>query len=90
MREELPFLQFVDERKSESGKTIIWTVKNLNGSPLGLISWKGQWRKYAFFPAPDTVFDLNCLNEICVFLKEQTEAHRKSVIKTHEFLKDEG
>lgn len=86
---DIPNLQFVDARKSDSGKTTIWTIKNLNGSPLGTISWKGQWRKYCFFPAPDTVFDLNCLKEIIDFLKEQTDGHRKAVIKKHGYLKDE-
>lgn len=73
----LPFLQFVEDRKSDSGKTTIWIIKNLNGSPLGTISWKGQWRKYCFFPGANTVFDVNCLKEILDFLEEQTTLHRR-------------
>ena len=31
---------------------------------LGIIKWYSQWRKYAFFPHEDTLFDNKCLKVI--------------------------
>lgn len=36
---------------------------------LGVIKWFGRWRKYAFFPRADCVFDSKCLAEIEEFIR---------------------
>lgn len=59
----MSYLKFVDN-PSESGKTVISQVNNLNGEPLGVISWYGPWRRYCFFPRNDCIFDYACLTEI--------------------------
>lgn len=50
-------------------KTKVYSVKSIRGSvSLGVVSWFGKWRRYAFFPEEDTVFDSNCLEDIKNFM----------------------
>lgn len=42
-------------------KTKVYSVKSVNGHvSLGIVSWFGKWRRYAFFPEENTIFDSNC------------------------------
>lgn len=34
------------------------------GAEIGRIGWYGPWRKFCFFPGPDTVWDAVCLVDI--------------------------
>ena len=49
---------------SKSGKTQEWDVASKYGGNLGRIAWFGRWRKYAFFPWPETVFEEVCMREL--------------------------
>lgn len=57
--------------KSKSGKTNIYQVMADTGYYLGDIKWKASWRKYAFFPESDTLYEQDCLRDIAKFLEEQ-------------------
>lgn len=58
-------------------KTRTWTVVTLDEREvLGQIRWFGRWRKYAFFPERETVFEQDCLRRIASFCEEQTAAQR--------------
>jgi hypothetical protein len=37
---------------------------------LGIIKWFGRWRQYAFFPDNGTVYNVECLNDITIHIKE--------------------
>lgn len=64
--------------RTASGKTEIWTLGNTdNGSHLGHVRWHGPWRKYCFFPAPDCIFEEDCLHDIAHFIEQQTRSHRE-------------
>ena len=57
-------------------KTKTWLVENKYGEGvLGAIQWFGRWRKYAFFPFPDTVFEQVCMREISAFIESETVKH---------------
>jgi len=59
-------------------KTTRYEVRNSeNNVLLGIIKWFGAWRKYAFFPYPDTVFETQCLSDITQFLKDLMEERKK-------------
>ena len=47
---------------------------------LGIIKWFGAWRKYCFFPEEELVFDVDCLQEIIIFIKKLMD-ERKEVKK---------
>jgi hypothetical protein len=71
------YLYFDDCGLSASGKTKRFAVLTANKTvSLGIISWKGQWRSYVFYPQPSTVFDVHCLQEITSFIKSLREERR--------------
>jgi hypothetical protein len=55
--------------KSKSCKTDIYQVISKEGILLGDIKWCARWRKYAFYPDNDTVFEQTCLNDIAEMLE---------------------
>ena len=55
---------------SKSGKTKIYQVMADTGQHLGDIKWYASWRKYAFFPEPNTLYEQDCLRDIANFLEE--------------------
>lgn len=59
-------------------KTTIWIVRSLGNVDLGSIHWHGAWRKYCFFPKPETVFEQDCLRDIADFCQEQSKLHREA------------
>lgn len=58
-------------------KTSIFSVFTLDDSVwLGDIKWAATWRKYAFFPQPDTFYEETCLKGISDFIIEATLRHK--------------
>jgi hypothetical protein len=49
-------------------KTRVFEVytKDLQGH-LGIISWYAPWRRYAFDPSANTVYESQCLRDIAAF-----------------------
>lgn len=71
---QLKHLEFILVGKSESGKTNLWEVKNKTlNYEIGMIKWAGNFRKYAFYPKNDTMYDSNCLHAIADFLTQVTK-----------------
>lgn len=68
---------FGNRRKSKSGKTGIWYVQDADSIVLGEIRWYAQWRRYALFPEPGTVWEKDCLRTAANFCDVQTQKHRK-------------
>ena len=61
------------ELVKEGEKTNIWQVitKQKPTEVLGIIKWFPRWRKYAFFPTQDTVYENTCLQDIADFIEGQ-------------------
>ena len=56
----------------EGEKTNVWrVVTEERNEVLGEIKWLGRWRKYAFFPSPETVYEDDCLKDIAEFIEQQ-------------------
>jgi len=36
---------------------------------LGEVKWFSRWRKYSFFPEPNTVFEKDCMLDIADFME---------------------
>ena len=59
-------------RDSEKSKTKKFKVHKIGqDESLGEIRWYSHWRRYVFFPLPDTVFDSSCLKEITDFIDQE-------------------
>jgi hypothetical protein len=67
------------ERIARIGKqrTNRWRVTNLHGIPIGTVYWHTPWRQYTFFPAPQTLFERNCLRLIADFCERETMERRR-------------
>ena len=64
--------------KSKTEKTAIYSVLSKEGDfLLGEIKWFSRWRKYAFFPTKDTVYESKCLTDIAVFLDDLMQKRKK-------------
>jgi len=77
-RAKLPkkYVQF--EEDPSKAKTRNIAVNSADGTFwLGQIKWFGRWRRYAFFPAPEMVFDVYCLNEIIAKINELMAERKK-------------
>lgn len=61
--------------KSKTKKTSIWRVLDRDSVVLGEIRWYAQWRRYALFPEPGTVWEQNCLETAANFCRVQTTKH---------------
>ncbi len=59
-----PYLAF--ERVEVKGrKTPIVLIRSKsNHNRLGRIMWYAQWRQFCFYPDPDTIFNIGCMDDI--------------------------
>jgi len=47
-------------------KTSTWAVVSRSSSvKLGEIRWHSPWRQYVFFPSAETLFNVECMGDIC-------------------------
>jgi len=52
-----------------TGKTEIYmVVSKTSNFSLGEIKWYGAWRQYCFFPKDETLFNNQCMRDICNFI----------------------
>jgi hypothetical protein len=73
------WISFQLEDRLGGMKTDVWHVWSVRNPPahLGVVKWAATWRRYAFFPGPQTLYEEECLRDLATFLVEQTAAHRK-------------
>ncbi len=48
-------------------------VNNKSGKEIACICYYQTWKKYTMVTAPPAIFDVDCLESIIKFIKEQTE-----------------
>lgn len=72
---ESTFLRFVQAPPKPKTK-VWWVVQRQRNIHLGWVGWWASWRRYAFYPKADTIFEETCLQDIARFCIEQTKAHR--------------
>ena len=76
---ESKYIRFEKIPKDSNRKTDIYKIITKYDKPeiLRTIEWFGRWRKYAFFPFPNTVFETICLTDIINFINELMEERKK-------------
>lgn len=75
----MSWIEFQHEGTSPSGKTAIFTVAAKNGGgTLGSVRWWAPWRKYAFFPRPETLYEQDCLRDIAAFCERETRVRESA------------
>jgi hypothetical protein len=69
------FLRF--ESLTSNTVTRRWAVKSdQSGCILGMIKWHAPWRRYAFFPLGETLFDFACMQELTCFIGGAMDGYR--------------
>lgn len=73
--------EYIDfEQIGSTGKTKVFTIQPKNSTDLseslGLIKWYSPWRKYCFYPEPQTIFDVKCLKNINDFITNLMEERK--------------
>lgn len=71
------FLKF-DEVDNGQRKTRRFAVRAALGVEvhLGNVGYHPSWRRYVFYPQPETLFDPDCLRSIASFCESQTKLMR--------------
>ena len=71
------WITFQMEQRKPGAKTDIWHVWSAPGSAhLGTVKWYGRWRKYAFFPGMETLYEEDCLRDLAEFIESETLKQR--------------
>jgi hypothetical protein len=88
LREESGWVAFVTQPHG-ARKTGVWTVETIDGGEcLGVVKFYPQWRRYAFFPALQTVYESDCLRNIADFCETQTRKWGQSLLAKREMVKE--
>jgi len=64
----------VIERKAKT--EVYGVITKEGGELLGEIKWFCRWRKYAFFPLPNTIYEPTCLTDITNFITNLMDNRR--------------
>lgn len=61
----------------KGGKTRSWAIYTAGdqGTILGEVRWYSAWRRYAFYPHQNTVYERDCLRALADFCDDKTRAH---------------
>lgn len=78
------WIVFVDEGVPSGAKTRVYRVQTKadfataasEPTILGTVKWFTRWRKYAFFPCIQTVYEQKCLRDIANFCETVTREHK--------------
>lgn len=60
-------------------KTRVWDVISAGSEhvTLGKVQWFPKWRRYAFFPETNMVFDQHCLMDIALFCEKENQQRKE-------------
>lgn len=62
------FIHF--ERIEKKARISVWGChNNSNDTLLGVVRWEYAWRQYCFYPEPNIVFSVGCMEDITHFIK---------------------
>jgi hypothetical protein len=73
------WITFEEVPSNKKTKTFNITAKE-GSDHLGVVKWFASWRKYAFFPAPNTLYEPECLSDIAEFLKGLMQERKESKV----------
>ena len=82
LKTDYKYIRMVLAKRQADRKTDTWIIKGSNVLVLGIIRWYGPWRQYCFYPAHDTVFNKECLNDIYDFITQIMNARKKVIHDT--------
>jgi len=80
---ETEYLRFIDFPPREKTKVVAVMNKH-HEEIIGMIKWFAKWRQYCFFPVNNTVWNINCLNDINSVITMLADERKKKQEKVKE------
>jgi uncharacterized protein YprB with RNaseH-like and TPR domain len=80
---ETQYLRFVEFEKKQKTKVIAVMNKH-HEEIIGMIKWFSRWRQYCFFPTNNTVWNINCLNDVNLVITMLTDERKKKTVVVFE------
>lgn len=84
------WLIFIKQLRKTGAVTDVYHLYNKadTNTVIAVIKWLPAWRKYCLFPAPQTIFEIDCLKDITLFLRhvqqERLNAREKAFAEKRE------
>jgi len=79
---ETKYLRFIDVEARQKTK-IIAVVNIHHDEQIGEIKWFGKWRQYCFYPNGNTIWNVNCLNDVNSVITKLMEERKNANIHAH-------
>lgn len=73
----MKYLKFVELEKTGLTRRVAVESKHTN-IQLGIIKWWSHWRRYCFFPEPNTLWSAECMSQIQNQLSSMMKEHKNS------------
>lgn len=77
------YFYIIKEVKDNRKTPILHICSKLSRNEIGIIKWYGAWRKFCFFPHPDTIWDEKCLTALNNFLIQYNKDWRENKNETN-------
>lgn len=75
LKTDYKFIRF--SKIADKAKTAVWSCTGAQTrDELGIVQWFAAWRRYCYFPAKQTVYDANCLQDITEFVNQVNAEHK--------------
>ncbi len=72
---ETKYLKFVDTEDTSRKTKIISVINTHHDEVLGEIEWFAKWRQYCFYPHENTIWNINCLEDVNNVIKQLKIEH---------------
>jgi predicted RNase H-related nuclease YkuK (DUF458 family) len=79
---ETQYLRFIDMEAKQKTK-IIPVVNIHHDEQIGTIKWFGKWRQYALYPGDNTIWNVDCLNDVNSVITKLMEERKNASIHSH-------
>jgi len=77
MKTDFKYIKFV--KIADKPKTTVWSCQNVKGDyGIGIVRWNPGWRQYCFFPEPEMVFSVGCMQDIIDFIQDLNKSENRS------------
>lgn len=75
--EDNEYIYIIKETQVNRKTPILHICSKLSRDEIGIIKWYGAWRKFCFFPYPETIWDEKCLMALNNFLIQYNKDWRE-------------
>lgn len=71
------YLTVVVSPRPEGRRTNVYYVINKKRSCIGVVKWHGPWKRFCFYPSPESCYDPVCLESVADFCRLAMSDYRE-------------